>query len=196
MLDITTVDNLKVRPTDSILGGNKWSMLVESDPDGEAYGYTYTIAPHSNNAGVAVLPYRYSGDQIEVLGRFEWCPAHDASYANDLASITGGCDKKEKTPSEVAADEAYEEGGFVVQADKLISLGSVRPSKASSYTTYLYAVDVTGLEWKDAPGDGTVGEEGAYCDFVSITEAIWSKDPLLAAMVVRLMHKNSIYQSA
>lgn len=180
-------ENVKRHPNDEFLGGNQFVSLYRM-PD--FYGYTYTVNPRCSNECVAVLPYRYkdnTGLNIEYLGRYEICPAH--SDVTELCSITGGCDKPGKTPVEIAVMETLEEAGYIVSVEDMQYLGTVKPSKASAVTNHLYAVCVNDRVRVEAPGDGTEGEIGAYCDWVSEYDATMSKDPMLSTMIHRL-HMN------
>jgi 8-oxo-dGTP pyrophosphatase MutT (NUDIX family) len=135
---------------------------------------------------VAVLGYRRIGkDAWEYLGRYENCPPHKDGIA--LCSLTGGMEEDEE-PTQSALRELKEESGITTD-EELESLGTVRSSKASDSTGYLFAVDLS--EVPDQPkytgkGDGTKGEEGSYCKWVSREEAINAKDTILITMIARL----------
>ena len=59
------------------------------------------------------------------------------------------------TPRQTAAIELLEEAGYTADEVDFISLGTVRSSKSSDTTNFLYAVDVTGLPRGEALGDGS-----------------------------------------
>jgi 8-oxo-dGTP pyrophosphatase MutT (NUDIX family) len=134
---------------------------------------------------VAVLGYRRVGrDAWEYLGRVEKCPPHQDGFA--LCALTGGIEKDEE-PLQAAIRELKEESG--ITSDKLKPLGTIRPSKMSDSTGWLFAVDLTDEPDQDkyaGKGDGSKGEEGAYCKFISYKDGISSKDPILATMIARL----------
>jgi hypothetical protein len=55
---------------------------------------------------------------------------------------------------------------------------------------YLYCIDVGHRDIGKAIGDGTAGEVGAYCEWTPVDNAIASKDPVLATLVVRALAHN------
>jgi hypothetical protein len=173
-----------------IIYDNKWVSLAQATLDNGAK-YIYSTEPWCKSNGVAVLVYRWVEDEYmnyrEYLGRYEICPAH--SDKAELCAITGGCDKPEEEPIVTAVREVEEEAGYKVDITKVQFLGLVHPSKASDKEVFLYAVDVTGMEQGEAIGDGTLGEVGAYTKWMSGHECIFSKDPVLATMIVRQMFK-------
>ena len=48
---------------------------------------------------------------------------------------------------------------------------------------YLFAVDAGDRDIGEAVGDGTEGERGAFCQWVSLVDAVTSKSPVLACCV-------------
>jgi len=171
---------------------SKWlSVIKKTMQNGSSY--IYSSADWCGSNGVAILPYRvpkngFLGD-FEYLGRLEICPAH--SDVIELCSITGGMDKEGEQAITTAWRELIEEGGYEVPIENIIRLGTVRPSKASESTMHLFAVDVDmGGKVVEAVGDGTLGEEGAFCEWVTKEQLIFAKDPLLHTMIQRLEHRN------
>jgi hypothetical protein len=148
-----------------------------------ADNYEYVTQSRMGREAVAVLGYVSSW----LLGRFEVCPAH-GDFRPELCALTGGIDEGE-SPEEAAIRELYEESGFRANIHALRRLGSpVRPSKASDTAIHLFAVplDVKTIDGDfHGPGDGTVGEQGAFCRFISQQQALTSKDPLLVALAAR-----------
>lgn len=164
---------------------NKWVSIVEKTMD-DGSKYVYSTSVWCGSEGVSILPYRKVAGGFEFLGRFEVCPAH--SDKTELCSITGGMDKEGESPVFTAMRELIEEGGYKVPIENIVLLGTVRPSKSSDSTTHLFAVNVdAGHEVVTATGDGTLGEEGAYCAWVSLQDVIAAKDPLLHANAIRLI---------
>ena len=54
----------------------------------------------------------------------------------------------------------------------------------------IYAVKTDYVEGKTSgEGDGSVGEKDAYCKFISVKDAINSKDPMLCTAILRLLVK-------
>lgn len=168
---------------DSILYDNEWLQMRET-PD----GYVYSHENKSDGQGVAVLAYRRRDQDVFVAGRYENTPCHRDGLA--LTSLTGLMDKPGESPAECAARELREEAGIEVQAKDLQPLGTVRPSKQADTTLHLFSVDVTDTPndrplSEDVEGDGTSGEQGAYCRWVTVTDACLSKSPVLATLAVR-----------
>lgn len=146
----------------------------------------YEFLHDGRGKSVAVLGYRRVGkDAWEFLGRFENCPPHQDGIV--LCSLTGGMEEGEN-PKQTALRELKEESGIVYDSE-IKELGTLRPSKASDTTTYLFAVDLSDVPDKEkyiGKGDGTKGEEGAYCKWISKSDAVNSKDPILISMIARL----------
>jgi len=166
------------------LFSNEWISVVEKTTDnGGKYVYSQSI--WCNCEGIAILPYRFTANsRLEFLGRFEICPAHSDEL--ELCSITGGMDKESESPVFTARRELIEESGYVVDNKNLVYLGTVRPSKSSDTTTHLFTVRLDKDFIKtDAVGDGTLGEEGSFCKWVSFDEITKAKDPLLHTIICR-----------
>ena len=155
--------------------------------------YTYAHMSRTQEAedgsgqGVAVLVYTLTdeGKLDKILGRYENCLPHK-SEADGLTSITGGVDKGSSIIDSVL-NELNEEAGYEdIDPGKLQDLGSCRPSKQEDSVWNLYAFDATGLERReDSVGDGTKGEEDAYCEWVEPHMALGCKCPLVPTMFIR-----------
>jgi 8-oxo-dGTP pyrophosphatase MutT (NUDIX family) len=167
-----------------VLGGDEYLSLRQKDG-----WYTYTHESRAEKGElVAVLPFILDmrGNVDKLLGRYEECPAHDDGVA--LCAITGGVDHG-SNPVEAVLQELWEEGGFRADADDLIELGTIRPLASSDACVHLYAIDVTNeehLRREDSIGDGTKGEEGAYCDWVTMEDAVNCKSANMLSMICRL----------
>jgi hypothetical protein len=96
-------------------------------------------------------------------------------------------DKVGKSVAQIAIEELEEEGGFKAMADQVLDLGILRPSKGSDTVQHIFAIDMDqeGIVPCEATGDGTQGEVGAYCKWVSFMDAVGCKDPLVHAMILR-----------
>lgn len=166
---------------DKVLFKNKWIEVREKDG-----WYTYSHSSWCKGKGVTVLGYRKSNDKIEYLGRHELTICHSDEI--ELCSLSGGFDKEGENYKICANRELEEESGYVINdMRRFIELGSVRPSKSSDTEIFLFAIELKDNDEKiEIVGDGTKGEEGAYCDWVSREEAINCKDPLVATMIARL----------
>lgn len=165
---------------DLILHDNEWLQMRET-PD----GYVYSHEAKSNGLGVAVLAFREHDGNVEVAGRYERCPCHRDGFA--LTSLTGLMDVAAEAPVDTAVRELKEEAGIDARADEMQSLGFVRPSKQADTKLHLFCVDVGDREIDEAVGDGSSGEQGAYCAWVSPRDACLSKSPVLATMVTRAL---------
>ena len=161
---------------DKILYEGKWLSIVERD------GW-YQFSRETARAGVVyVLVFRKAVFH-PVLGRYEICPAHgDAEPI--LTSLSGGIEVGQD-PADAAVAEVYEEAGYRITRDQLIDLGKVNLTKSTDTIGYLYAVDVSDLERGDAPGDGSLGEEKSYCNWISVWDTQMCKCPVMAALLVR-----------
>lgn len=139
-----------------------------------------------NGTAVAVLAYRNSDVGRQYVGRFEWCPAHSPTKEFILSALTGGTEADD--PRDDAIRELEEEAGVRGKTtDDLIDLGDVFISKNSTTKIKLFAIEVD--EIGESTGDGTKGEEDAYCKWVSEEDLIWCKDPCVQTMLVRLKSK-------
>jgi 8-oxo-dGTP pyrophosphatase MutT (NUDIX family) len=169
---------------DKVLYQGKWLSVIERD------GW-YHFSRESRSGGVVyVLAYR-TDDAPMILGRYEICPAHSDATPT-LTSITGGVpDARE--PIDIAVEELREEAGYDVDVRALSSLGKVNLTKSCDTIGHLYAVNLSGLERHDALGDGSRGEIGSYCDWVSVKDAVRCKCPILASMIIRLQEIYSVH---
>jgi len=149
------------------------------------HSYTYSHENKCDGIGVAVLVYKT--DPFLIAGRYENCPPHRDGIA--LCALTGQYDNDSESLEECAAREVLEESGIKCEAQELQSLGTIRPSKSSDTTIHMFALDAKDRELGEATGDGTKGEEGAYCHWVTVDEAATCKDPIMASLIARLAFK-------
>jgi 8-oxo-dGTP pyrophosphatase MutT (NUDIX family) len=156
----------------SILFDSPWLQVRQCEG-----WYTYV---HTHNAVVYVLPYRYSASGLELLARFEVCPAH--SPYREQTSITGQ-HAPDADPRETARRELAEEAGYSVAIEQLQPLGKFDLVKFADILGHLFAVDVTGMAQHDAPGDGSRGEAGSYCQWIRYEEANRTTCPVFLAMM-------------
>lgn len=166
----------------------KWVEVREKN------GYEYLHNTWCNGVGVAIVPFKKDENgQTIYLGRYENNSAHGTTTPQ-LCSITGGYDNSDKfTIEQCVLNELEEEGGFRATVNNLIPLGSCKPSKASDGVNHLFAIDldVAKAQEVEATGDGTGGEVGAYCEWVTKKQAIECQDPLFAQMISRLELKKA-----
>lgn len=178
----------KSADSDKVLYTNEWLSLRRTPG-----GYTYAHEEKGCGAGVAVLAYRTN--PLRIVGRFEGCPPHRDGLA--LCALTGQMDKEDEKPLFAAVRELKEESGISVNFLEMKDLGFAQSGKQTDTTMCLFAVDVGSREIGEAIGDGTRGERGAYCKWIDIPDALWSKDPLLAMMTARLISQLWVpYESA
>lgn len=142
--------------------------------------YVYSSETRSNAKLVAVLIFDSSKPR-QYYGRFEDCPSHFDGIK--LCALTGGVEDDD--PLSTAIHEIKEESGFTAEITELLNLGTVRSSKSSDTTVYLYAWDAKGKTPENPQGDGSAGEIGSYCDWVQERDYAWCKDPLAATLILR-----------
>ena len=164
---------------DKTLYKTPFLALVERD------GWYYFAQIPGSKGGVSILLYRRD-DELSVLGRYEICPAHNDGMA--LTAISGGIEEGDSL-LETAVKESYEEAGYKLNASDFVDLGRCNLSTNQDTYVYLFAADVTGLPRHNAPGDGTRGEIGSYCDWVTPIRAIQSKSAFMSALILRLFAK-------
>jgi len=164
---------------DKILYETEYLSLVERD------GWYYFAQIPGSIGGVIILLYRRDSE-LSILGRYEICPAHNDGLA--LTDIAGGIEKGD-TPLETAVKESCEEAGYILEANNFVDLGRCNLSTNQDTLVYLFAADVTGLPRYDAIGDGTQGEVGSYCDWVTPIQAVQSKSAFMSTLILRLYFK-------
>lgn len=142
-------------------------------------GYIFT---HTRNSVVYVLPYRRPKRGTYLLGRFEVCPAH--SLQKELCAITGQC-QPDADPLHIAAIELHEEAGIIANPSQFVSLGSGYLTKQADTVAYFFAIDVTDLPRGHAQSDGSVFEQGSYCDWISRAEALSAPCVGLQTLIAR-----------
>jgi|GEM_PF-6849350 len=91
-----------------------------------------------------------------------------------------------------ALNELAEEAGYLASSGDLLDLGTVYVSKISDTVMHLLAINLDSAKVKKvkASGDGSKGEEGAYCRWVDKEDAVNCDDPILITMVTRLEYAN------
>lgn len=165
---------------------NDWLSVIELD------GW-YVASEESrtkDNTLVAVLGFRHRmsdghWNELEFVGRYEWCPAHNQHGRLELSTLTGGVESADEEQD--AVRELAEEAGVEKRTDELIDLGTVFPIKSSTACLRLFAVYVT-EELTRTKGDGTRGEQDAFCEWVSERTMLSCKDPYMHTMIMRLKH--------
>jgi 8-oxo-dGTP diphosphatase len=164
---------------DKILYETPYLSLIERD------GWYYFATIPGSIGGVAILLYRRNNDK-SILGRYEICPAHDDKKPV-LTAIAGGIEEGD-IPLGTAVKESYEEAGYKLNSEDFIDLGQCNLSTNQDTIIYLFAADVTGKSRGDAPGDGTRGEVGSYCNWVTAREAVFSKSAFMSVLITRLKY--------
>lgn len=174
--------------TYTVLGGGTWIEVRKANG-----WYEYMHSLRSDGRGVAILPFRWNpvlkhslGHVYQFLARYEVTLSHGSDI--QMCSITGMVDKSDKTIEQIVLEELKEEGGYLAtDPSVLINLGTVRPNKGSDGIQYLFAINIDDPSVMPcvAEGDGTFGEVGAYCDWISLDQLSSCKDPLMHAMFLR-----------
>ena len=180
----------KFMEKDEVLFEHPW-IAVRETPDGFAYAYE----SRTDCRGVALFIFDNSDEELKIAGRFERCPAH-GDKEPELYSLTGGVEVDTTDPYETAVEEAKEEAGIEITKHDLIPLGILYPWKGAATTQYLFAVDWSGKELGKAEGDGSKFEEGSYCKWITASEAIKSRDPMVHALLLRAFEKGLITSQA
>jgi len=161
------------KPMGTVLYENSWLSVIDRND------YIFT---HTKNSVVNVLPYRRPRRGAYLLGRFEVCPAH--SLQQELYALTGQCEPG-VDPLHVATVELHEEAGIIAEASQFVSLGSGYLTKQADTLAHFFAIDVTGMPRGQAPSDGSLFEQGSYCDWVSRTQALSAPCVGLQALIAR-----------
>jgi 8-oxo-dGTP pyrophosphatase MutT (NUDIX family) len=163
---------------DEVLYQNHYFSVHQRD------GYVFIHEVRCNGVIVALLPFRTSPNtKIEYLARLEHCPAHGPEM--ERCSITGGLEPG-KSVQETACLELWQEAGYQVDPEELISLGEARPTKSADTVVHLFAVDVTHKAQSPPPGDGSRYEAMASVEWVDYQEGLRINDPLFVTALARL----------
>lgn len=163
---------------------NSWVSLksIQNEDEWGPGEYVFSHETRCKGEIIAVMPYRFDGDDISFLLRSEITPCWGVNPC--ISSITGGVEEG-LSPAETTMHELEEEAGLIVTADELIPLGACRGTKSTDTVYHLFACDVTKKRRGEAKGDGSYLEKIAHC--------FWSKnvhdavDPLVFTLVYRLL---------
>jgi ADP-ribose pyrophosphatase YjhB (NUDIX family) len=166
---------------DKELFRNQFLAIIDRD------GYTFLREVRCDGQIVSLLPFRIDMEtgRMAFLARLEVCPAHGSEF--EQCSITGGVDLGQ-TIEEAAVLELWEEAGYRAEVKELVSLGQVRPSKASDTVVHLFATDVGGKPQTPPPGDGSRFEVGASVEWVDYDRGVQITDPLFVTAMTRLIN--------
>ena len=171
---------------DKQLFENEWLSIYERD------GW-YIIADESRCQdgqliGLLIFTRDIAGNIDKVLGRYEYDHV-TGEKGTTLTSVTGGVDHG-STPIESALEEMAQEAGYYLTEEDLVPLGTFEPSKAMTTVMHLYGFDATGMEdmrREEAEGDGTEGEDGAFCEWVEmVPDIINMNSPVNHVALLRL----------
>lgn len=141
--------------------------------------YVFT---HTRYSIIYLLPYRCPKEGAYLLGRFEVCPAH--SQRMELYAITGQCEAT-ADPLHSALTELHEEAGIIARPAQLVSLGSGYLTKQADTIAHFFTIDVTDMSRGKAPTDGSLLEQGSYCDWISHAQALTASCVGLQALLAR-----------
>lgn len=167
-----------------VLHHNEWlSLHVVRKPDAGFDGYVYSHETRCQGRIIAVLPYRAGSDgRTQYLIKSEVTPCW--GFQPVRSAITGGFEGGD--PVDDAVREMWEETGYRVEPGELVSLGESYASKSADTVYHLYAVDLTGKEQHEAPGDGSRQEAEALSIWVHGDEIPDIMDPQVLVMALRL----------
>jgi 8-oxo-dGTP pyrophosphatase MutT (NUDIX family) len=163
-----------------ILFRNKWVSLFDYN------GYVYSEETRCGGHIISILPFKriYENGHhvLKFLLHKELTPAwknSGISLPNNhyfINSITGGVEHLENI-KEDALRELAEEAGYVIEPDKMISLGTSFGSKSNNTIYHYFTCDLTDVPKKDAVGDGSEMEAKEYCEWFSNIDN--ADDPLV-----------------
>jgi hypothetical protein len=174
---------------EKVLWKNKWLEVYEQD------GW-YTCVRSTVGNGVCVLPYRKKGETWEILIRCEHTPCHEdgprVKGKFNKTSLTGQIEKGYDALG-TAEKELHEESGYAILQKDFIDLGWVYPTKSSPDKCFLFGVSLDGAKEPDQiKGDGTKGEDGAWCEWVSLEEALGLPSASMSACIAKLCQQHKI----
>jgi 8-oxo-dGTP pyrophosphatase MutT (NUDIX family) len=182
----------KERPTSSYIVKNRWVCLKKLHAPTE--DYTYSHEERCDGKIVAVLPFvpDSAGMDPRVIARKEFTPPWGLDRLH-LSSITGGVDKGEE-PIQSAARELLEETGISMPVETFIPLGTVRGSKSSDSTYYLFAVDVTtGLDsFQKKTGEDANEKLAENVSINPHSENLEIQDTILHSLIYRWERKSDV----
>jgi len=166
---------------------NEWVSLKRAvDPAKGIKGYVFSHEKRCNGEIIAILPYRYSEDAedgVQFLLRKEVTPCW--SMKQEISSLTGGMEPQ-LLHSALATKELWEEAGYAIHVDKLVSLGTCRGTKSCDTVYHLFTVDLSEVKRTGkGEGDGSELEKKAHCYWTdNIDEAV---DPMVYVMYHRML---------
>jgi hypothetical protein len=132
---------------------------------------------------VAVLPYRLTAArELEICLANERVPC----WKEDALCVVT-CTWQAADPIDDAAQVLWDETGYRIHRDQVLSLGSCQDGKRSSTPNQLYAVDFTGLQPEDPVGDGSRLEAEAGCVWIGLQQLPPVRHPQAHTMVIRLL---------
>ena len=181
----TKAEQLSRPPSDTTetLHANEWvSLRVTRLPDAGVMGYVYSHESRCQGQIVAILPYRVTQGGMEYLLKSEVTPCW--GYGQVLSAITGGYEGEDIEDD--AVREMFEETGYEVKREELISLGESYASKSSDTVYTLYSVDLTGRTAAVPVGDGSRLEAESAAVWVTTSDLADIPDPQVSVMYVRL----------
>jgi len=163
---------------EKILCKTEWVSLRKMiDPEYGVNGYDYLHEDRCDGQIVVILPYRYNPETnlLEFLLRSEVTPPWGMNES--ISSITGEVEKDSTSKILDAVRELKEEAGYEVEPQDMVFLGISRGTKSVDTVYYLFTVELTKIEKKEATGDGTKLEAMAHCYWTSDISA--AVDPMV-----------------
>jgi 8-oxo-dGTP pyrophosphatase MutT (NUDIX family) len=149
------------------------------------------IGCKNKEMSVGVLPYNVDehGMVSEIGLLKELNHFREGDYCDTI--ITGTIEYEDDSLLLTAIRELKEEGGFELPADsndRWLFLGPIYLYKNSDQIVPVFAVDVTGIEQKEAVGDGTDKEELSRLHMVPVSNGISSDEGIVLASFLRLFN--------
>ena len=143
----------------------------------------YYYAHFGYGRAVAILPFRHTAADLELLARLEVRPSHGAGM--ELGAITGRYDNPAISLLACAVKEVSEEAGYIVDPDTVIDLGETWDSKVTDSIYHLFAVDISDPAIRRCEAVD-VGPETGYPQWITPAEVSRTTDPILAMTYLRL----------
>ena len=150
--------------------------------------WIYSHFTKSNSETVGILPYRMTDSVVEYGVIYETIPCHSYSFSKRPYLITGAVE--DNNIMQTMVNEVEEEAGIQIYKQDLRLITRYFPLKHSDCAVYIAIIDVTGLEVKQAQGDGSEHEKEAEFKFISGDTLVeMTRDPNLVTAYLNVLNK-------
>ena len=160
-----------------VLAENKWVSLYTKN------GFTFSHETFANGDKVGILPYRYVGNDIEVLVIYELNQAWNLKLNQDLhrstTFITGSAESGKIVKHLI--DELYEEGGYKIDENELSTIDSKFVCKSNTSLYHLAIVDLTHKQQDIIPKGDNPGD---FCEWLPINLAYKRSNDFLLSYLI------------